>query len=244
LPPLRRAEWALAKIFFPSQNGDFQPNDQTDGIIVAYIQLKTPYSMKIARLSTLFSALLLLAGGITPAHAITVVNGDFETSPFLIPPIGWSAPNGTLDMVYIPGQTGTGLEIGGIGGAVNNSIDQVVSGFTIGNTYTINFALASQWAGGSGAQAELSFLSGSLTPSAIFTAPPVPGFGLWANFSYNFVASATSIDIQFLEITNGFDDVGIDNITIAATPDGGSTVALLGIALCGLVGLRRKLVIS
>ena len=199
--------------------------------------------MKIARLSTLFSALLLLAGATTPSYAITVVNGGFETSPFLIPPIGWSAPNGTLDMVYISGQTGTGLEIGGIGGGVNNSIDQVIGGFTPGNTYTINFALASQWAGGSGAQAELSFLFGSLTPSAIFTAPPVPGFGLWANFSYNFVASAPFIDIQFQEITNGFDDVGIDNITIT-TPDGGTTVALLGIALCGLAVLRRKLAIS
>jgi hypothetical protein len=56
-------------------------------------------------------------------------------------------------MIPIIGQTGLGLEIGGFGGAVNNSIDQIVAGFTIGNTYTIHFALASQWAGGSGAQA-------------------------------------------------------------------------------------------
>lgn len=194
--------------------------------------------MKIARLSTLFSALLLFAGGITPSYAITVVNGDFE-SPFLV---GWTQ-NNSGDMLYVPGQTGTGLEIGGFGGAVNNSIDQVIGGFTPGNTYTINFALASQWAGGSGAQAELSFLFGSLTPSAIFTAPAVPGFGSWANFSYNFVASASFIDIQFQEITNGFDDVGIDNITIT-TPDGGATLALLGIALCGLAVLSRKLAIS
>lgn len=195
--------------------------------------------MKIARLSTLFLALLLLAGAATPAHAITVVNGDFE-SPFLV---GWTA-NNSGDMLYVtPGQTGQALEIGGFGGAVNNSIDQVIGGFTPGLTYTIHFALASQWAFGSGAQAQLSFLFGSLTPSAIFTAPPVPSFGLWANFSYNFVANATFVDIQFQEITNDFDDVGIDNITIT-TPDGGTTVALLGIALCGLAVLRRKLAIS
>lgn len=198
--------------------------------------------MKIARLSTLFSALLLLAGGTTSSHAApTVVNGGFE-SPFLT---GWNTPNGQGDMLYFnPGNnSNTGLEIGGIGGGLNNSIDQVVSGFTIGNTYTIHFDLASQWAGGSGAEAELSFLSGSSTGSQIFMAPPVPGFGQWQSFSYNFLATASSVDIQFQEITNGFDDVGIDNITVTA-PDGGATVALLGIALCGLAALRRKLAIS
>jgi hypothetical protein len=184
----------------------------------------------------------LLAGGTTSSHAITVVNGGFE-SPFLV---GWNTVIPVGDMVYFnPGNSSpTGLEIGGFGGAFDNSINQVVSGFSIGNTYTIHFDLASQWAGGSGAEAELSFLSGSSTGPQLFMAPPVPGFGQWQSFSYNFVATATSVDIQFLQITNGFDDVGIDNITITTVPDGGATVALLGIALCGLAALRRKLAIS
>ncbi len=195
----------------------------------------------VKRFSFLVSGLFAVAASTMTSHAITVVNGDFE-SAFLA---GWSG--GGPDQQYItPGQTGQGLEIGGLGGAIPNSIHQVIDGFTVNNCYTISFALASQWAGGSGAQAELSFLSGSPTAASIFTAPAVAGFGQWMTFSYNFMASSSSVDVQFKEILNGFDDVAIDNVSISggsccSLPDGGMTIAMLGLGLGGIAAARRKL---
>jgi hypothetical protein len=175
--------------------------------------------------------------------AITVTNGGFE-DPGLV--TGWNiVDNG--DMLLIAGATPYGnqhLEIGGFGGAVQNSIDQLVGGFTPSLTYRVTFSIASQWANqdnSSGAQVEVSFPSGSSTVSQVFTAPAVDNWQSWQTYTYDFVATAASVDIQFLQITHGFDDVGIDNISIEAVPEP-STFALgaLGLVGAGLAALRRK----
>jgi hypothetical protein len=195
--------------------------------------------MKRAAL-TLTSIVLLLCGVGNAQASPIVVNGGFEDPGFVT---GWTV-NNSGDMLLITGSTPYGnqhLEVGGLGGAVENSIHQVVAGFTPGLTYTLNFSTASQWAGGSGAEVEVSFLCGSSTPSQDFFAPAVAGWGSWNTHGYDFLATAASVDIQFKQITNGFDDVGLDNISISESPEPMS-LALLGLGIAGLTGyhVRRR----
>lgn len=190
-----------------------------------------------------FAGALLFALYGSTLQAQVVVNGGFEDPGFVT---GWNI-NNFGDMLLISGSTPFGvqhLEIGGLGGAVNNSIDQVVAGFTPGFMYRVDFATASQWAnldGSSGAEVEVSFLFGSTTAAATFFAPPVASWGLWNLHSYNFLATAPMVDIQFKQVTNGFDDIGIDNISISLVPEP-SALVLGGLSVLGLgcVAMRRK----
>lgn len=186
---------------------------------------------------------LMLAFSGSQLWAITVVNGGFEDPGFVT---GWNIVDGG-DMVLIAGSTPYGnqhLEIGGFGGATQNSIDQVIGGFTPSLTYRLEFSIASQWAnqnGASGAEVEVSFPAGSSTPSQTFLAPPVPNWASWVTYTYDFVATSALVDLQFMQITNGFDDVGIDNISITGVPEP-STLVLGGLGALGLAfaALRKK----
>jgi hypothetical protein len=121
-------------------------------------------------------------------------------------------------------------------------IQQMVSGFTVGQTYTLKFALASE--SNPGSLLEVSFPAGSSTSSATFTAPlRGPNFwDTWDNFSMNFVADATDVTVRFEGLAGPGLDAGIDNVSVAAAvPDQCSTVQLAGLAMLGLGALGRKL---
>jgi hypothetical protein len=197
------------------------------------------------KLNSLRSFVLSLAVGAAVAHATPVIfNGNFAAGL-----AGWNTPLGQTDMVANPGGPfGSFLEIGGLGGGISNSIDQIVNGFNVGDTYVVSFSVASQWAnlnsgGGSGARVRLSFLSGSSAAPAVFQAPDWAGFGAWNTFSYSFVATSSAVDIEFKQVKHGYDDIGISNILISggeSVPDSGTTVAMIGSACLGFAALRRK----
>jgi len=81
--------------------------------------------------------------------------------------------------------------------------------------------------------------------------PIIPtGNGVWQQFTANFVAtinqSSGLIDLNVDSFGNDFalDDISLTALSdgnATAVPDGGLTVALLGLALVGVAGLRRKL---
>jgi hypothetical protein len=98
-------------------------------------------------------------------------------------------------------------------------IEQTIN-TTVGQAYTLSFALASE-EGGSGAQVVVSFPTGSSTGSQTFTAPPrVTNFwDTWATSSMDFTATGTSATIRFTSVplteTEGC-DAGIDNVAVTA----------------------------
>jgi len=103
-------------------------------------------------------------------------------------------------------------------GEGGSAIYQTVSGFTPGLAYVLDFALASEFNNaGVGALVEVSFPSGSSTPSEDFEAPlrNHTYWDVWDNYQKVFVADNTDVTIQFLGLAglSGY-DAGIDNVSV------------------------------
>jgi VPDSG-CTERM motif/Protein of unknown function (DUF642) len=168
-----------------------------------------------------------------PAKANLITNPGFETGDFT----GWTV---------------SGLVLGGVGGTFNGqaphsgnfqatlgtassgSISQSVA-TTPSATYTIDFFAAAN--------------NGSIQPNftltvnfggAVFSHLFNSASG-YAEYTFNATASGASTALNFTNTGVGFlllDDISVTPTTV---PDGGTTVSLLGCALVGLAGLRRKL---
>lgn len=136
------------------------------------------------------------------------------------------------------------VAIGGIEDAETSWIEQAVSGFTVGNTYTLSWAQSSEYTASD--ELQVSFISGSSTASQIFTAPPYPGgtqyWFTWVNESMQFVATAATVDFHFQGVPgSGSYEVGVDNFQIAgasSVPEPAS-VGLTGLGVFALFALRR-----
>jgi len=186
----------------------------------------------------------VLTISIAASHALTPVvsNGSFEADPFNTSNFGYSLDLGganpltgwtTLNNGTYPwglqnvnsfngGPTPYGNQWVVVGNFGNGGtwIQQSISGFTIGGTYRLNFALASEQPG-AGALAEVSFPSGSSTASQTFAAPlrGVNYWDTWGNFSMDFVANSSSVTVRFLGLAGLGFDPGIDNVSISEVPE-------------------------
>lgn len=211
----------------------------------------------------------MLAGGVgSAANAATIVNGGFEAQEAGIPVggdvftavTGWNTSNiliatGFYGAVAPEGRifalAGNGVDDGG------GSLSQTITGLTIGQTYVVSFELGGEeWViPGATEQVEVSMLSGSATASAIFSAPISsnlsafsggPLWDHWAFFSFDFIASAVSAEIQFQQTsaTAGSGDTGVDNVSISERGFTGVpeplTLSLFGAGLAGAIALSRR----
>jgi hypothetical protein len=167
-----------------------------------------------------------------PLTGWTVLNSPDNVYP-------WGLPNGNT---YNAGPTPYGNQwvIVGDYGMGGSWIEQTVSGFTVGDKYTLSFALASEYdgAGGVGSLVDVNIM-GLLDNT--FEAPlRGPNYwDTWGTFTEGFVANDTSLTIRFTGLAGSGFDPGIDNVQIlspSGVPDGASSLALLGMGLLAIGG--------
>jgi hypothetical protein len=132
------------------------------------------------------------------------------------------------------------IVLGQVSAGVDFTIQQTMTGLTLGNTYQLSFEIASEQ--GCCSVAEVSFLSGSSTGPQDFTAPSSgTDWTAWGTHTENFLATASSVTLQFKDLAIGGtgEDLGLDNVHVtgAVVPEPKSVV-LLGSILIGLAVFR------
>jgi hypothetical protein len=200
-----------------------------------------------------------------PAGAQNFVNGSFETGDFTGWTIGASVREGhaLFGGVYGAGYDGNyWCWLGNhdyAGSAADPVIQQTISGFTVGKTYTLSFLQSSEagWYPVPNGDTETTFGSiiGTATLSRSFLSPPSNGtspvggglWNVWQPETWSFVADDSSLTFK---IAGNYDpsadvgDTGVDDFKITpntSVPDSGTTLTLLGMATGGMACFRRKL---
>ena len=179
--------------------------------------------------------------------AISFVNGGFETGDLT----GWGGTATTDPYGYNPFGTtyGSGMEgthwMWLAGYELDRTLNQTITGLTMGNTYNVNFIMASEYVNPDSLRVTADGVG-----AAIFTAPPkaVSFWDTWVAKTYTFTATSTSALIEFnsVGLNKGGYDVGLDNISIsdAAVPEPSTYIAgalmLLPFGLQGIRHLRSR----
>jgi hypothetical protein len=119
---------------------------------------------------------------------------------------------------------------------------QTVSGLTVGQTYLFSMWV-STW--DSLSPASLNVKINGVSQASFFAPSTAAGTTpIWVNHSFLWTATSTSVGFNAIYDASGVlngNDFALDDLSLTAVPDGGSAVALLGIALTGIEVLRRKL---
>jgi MYXO-CTERM domain-containing protein len=195
-------------------------------------------------------------GSATPALGQVVDNGSM-TGPVNIgsPPPGWDSVSTDGDTIGPGGFSGWGTGIGASndggtflallnngGGGAFDAAAQVISGFTIGNSYSLNFeysnigldsSAAADYANSGLIRANIA---GVNLDSALLAHD---GFGsqLWFDFSGSFVATSETMTLTFSAVRSDVGGYagGVDGVSIIPTP---GTFGLF--AAAGLAAIRRR----
>ncbi len=203
---------------------------------------------------------MLLAAAAGGAHATGFVNGGFEAGTSS----GWDSMNATNTPGWVintgasnffpalnlnqacGGPYGGGNEgcqfatIGGTEDGATSSLQQTISGFTVGNTYTLSWIQASEFVTADTLDVNIG------GTDYLVTSPPYPGgtsfwYG-WNSESVTFVANASSETFHFQSASPTGYELGLDNfsVDVAAVPEP-ATWALM---LVGFGGLGAALRVS
>lgn len=198
--------------------------------------------------------LLFLATGL--AKGQTVVNGSFELG-ISIPDnniiqlnavdstslTGWTVVSGSIDYVGSSRwQAGDGSRSLDMNGSSAGTIEQIVAGFTPGQSYQLSFLMAANTEGGPTIKSlQASIGSTSQTFTFDGTGHSDANMG-WSERTMDFTATSTSMTLDFTGLQNSIYGAALDAVAIAPVPEPG-TMSLLGSAalVCSLGAVRRRM---
>jgi hypothetical protein len=230
---------------------------------------------RATRIALLLLPTIIALFGVVPsgfANAM-ITNGSFEAvqigSPFVTTNLadipGWThggvAGDGPLwhvgyadsgGTITTAGQGNQFVTMGGGFGAVGTADwFTTITGLIAGDSYELSFMTASETTTVPQSMT-VSFFSGSSTGARVFASPGSSPANYWQNWvtqDETFVATDSSAVVDFS--ASVFQDMGLDNVSIAAAPPvpipgptpEPSSVLLLGTGLLGILGaIRRKLI--
>jgi choice-of-anchor C domain-containing protein len=201
-------------------------------------------------LGFLVGAAMLL--GAQSAHAITVVNGGFE-SPIVGGNFqtlgagsngldGWTIGGSGVDHIgsyWQPAEGNQSLDMNATG---PGSISQELHGFTIGQEYAVTFSLAANpEVGPTVKNLEVTIGNYDGFFGALTTGHSFSNMG-WLATTFTFIANANDLTLSFLSGTSGAAGPALDNISVVATTPIPGAILLFGSALGGMgfLGYRRR----
>ena len=199
------------------------------------------------KFTTMIMALAAMGALATQANAVTFdfqSNGSnidlgptstFTVGGFSLTASGFLTSGGTTDL-YAKFTSGNPSETG-LGTAIDSEHEINTTDFiqlTLPTTPPSNFQMVLLASVQVGEQAKVYFTT---TPGTL-TGATLIGTITNADGSVNIPAGDQT---GFIDITAGAANILLESATIAGVPDGGSAVALLGIALAGIEGVRRAL---
>lgn len=226
--------------------------------------IRSDLLLKIVFAAVIISSLAL------PARANLIANGSFETPAVPAGSFtnftsgstgitGWTVTGPEVSIVSgsytsfglsFPAEDGVQwLDLTGDASNAVEGVEQTIA-TTSGVTYDISYFVGNQVNPG-GPYGTTSTVDVLVNGSAIQKSTNSMGAGgttqVWQQFMTSFVATSSSTTVEFLngdpanDNTNGLDNVVVvPGPTLTATPEP-STFTLFAIALCGFLGLRKKM---
>jgi hypothetical protein len=142
------------------------------------------------------------------------------------------SPFNPPDFSALPNPASNAVFLQGAGPSVSQSLTTIS-----GDTLTVNFYLGSRYATGS--------FDGNQTVEVLIDNNVVNTYNLTSSTPFTLesvtvAATPGAHTLEFMGTASGDHTAFVTDVT-ASTPDGGTTLALLGLAVAGLAGLRRKL---
>lgn len=200
-----------------------------------------------------FIAACALAIGVgTAAEAVTIQNGSFENASSNIGSFqtyfagdtgltGWTIESGSIDKSNSLWTSSDGLRSLDMNGLTRGTISQLVSGFTIGNSYSLLFDMSPNLGilGSVTLQATVGAASQAFTMAKAGATAANMG---WQTQQLDFVAGASDLLLRFESVAPAgpagavLDNVRIESVSAVPVP---APVFLLMGAM-GLLMLRRK----
>ncbi len=192
------------------------------------------------------------------AQAVTLINGSFENG---VDPgvfvtlaggdttslVGWTVQPAGVDYIgsyWVASDGNRSLDMSALDGG---QITQRLTGLTAGKTYTVGFDMSGNPAGGNDTRRLTVSATGGNAETFVYAMSAANSTEnmLWQHYSYSFVASSSSQDLQFLSQEHNPFGPALDNVTLSVVPEPAVWgLMLFGFGLIGLAVRRRSGVVT
>jgi choice-of-anchor C domain-containing protein len=188
---------------------------------------------------------------VTPVQATNLIqNGSFENgaNPGLFQTInavstvitGWTVSQGSIDYIGTLWQASNGVRSVDLAGSGNGKIEQTFN-TTIGTTYRVTFDLAGN-PNASPIIKDMRVSAGGSSADFSFNTTGKSNSNMgWLSKSWDFTANSTTTTLEFIDLTNSFAGLALDNVSVIAVPGPSTSVpepsSMLGLLGLGVLGI-------